>query len=154
MKTQFRIIVAIQLVKMATQNFIDREFSVASSFYGCWINPCDDGLVVNSSIKFEYSQVIIRDRIAPLRGILKYNSRIRAKRIIIKEEGVISEKKKKKKIKLPSRILIILQGYKKHRAKGNKKKRLRRLIRKKKERKKRRSNERNKSQFARISNKN
>lgn len=153
MKTQFRIIVAIQLVKMATQNFIDREFSVASSFYGCWINPCDDGLVVNSSIKFEYSQVIIRDRIAPLRGILKYNSRIRAKRIIIKEEGVISEKKKKK-IKLPSRILIILQGYKKHRAKGNKKKRLRRLIRKKKERKKRRSNERNKSQFARISNKN
>lgn len=82
---------------MATQNFIDREFSVASSFYGCWINPCDDGLVVNSSIKFEYSQVIIRDRIAPLRGILKYNSRIRAKRIIIKEEGVISEKKKKKK---------------------------------------------------------
>lgn len=82
------------LVKMAEQDFIDRE-SVASSFYGCWINPCDDGLVVNSSIKFEYPQVITRDRVAPLRGILKDNSRIFMQNDI-KEEGVISEKKKNK----------------------------------------------------------
>lgn len=82
---------------MAAQNFIDRE-SVASSFYGCWINPCDDGLVVNSSIKFEYPQVITRDRIAPPCGILKYNSRICAKRHKGRRR-YLRKKKKNNKIK-------------------------------------------------------